>query len=139
MTGKSINEISVGDKASFTKTITEGDVYNYAGVTGDMNPAHINEEHAKNTMFKTRIAHGMLGGGLISAVLGMNLPGPGTIYLNQTLTFTAPVKFNDTITAEVEVIEKIEEKNRIKLSTICKNQDDKVVIKGEALVMPPKK
>ncbi len=139
MLGKSINEININDKAMFSKTITEHDVYTFAGVTGDLNPAHINEIHAEKSFFKKRIAHGILGAGLISAVLGMQLPGPGTLYLSQNLKFLAPVYFGDTVTAEVEVIEKIEEKNRIKLSTICKNQDGKIVIEGEALVMPPKK
>ncbi len=137
--GKSIEEMKIGEKASFVKTVTETDVVNYAGVTGDFNPAHINEEYAKNTMFKGRIAHGMLGAGLISAVLGTKLPGPGAIYISQELKFTAPVRFNDTITAEVEVIEKNEEKNRVTMKTTCTNQDDKVVIDGEAILMPPKK
>ncbi|MTI49154.1 MaoC family dehydratase [Sporosalibacterium faouarense] len=136
--GKTMNEIRIGDKASFQKTISETDVYLYAGVTGDINPAHINHEASKNTMFKGRIAHGMLTAGLISAVLGVHLPGPGTIYLGQDLKFTAPVKFGDTIKAEVEVIEKIQEKNRVKLNTICTNQDGEVVLKGIATVMPPK-
>ncbi len=89
-------------------------------------------------MFKGRIAHGMLTAGLISAVLGMQLPGPGTIYLGQELKFTAPVRYQDTIKAEVEVIEKIEEKNIMKLNTICTNQEGTVVLKGIATVMPPK-
>lgn len=138
MKGKTINELKIGDKASFQKTISETDVYLYAGITGDINPAHINEQESKNTMFKGRIAHGMLTAGLVSAVLGVQLPGPGTIYLGQELKFTAPVRFGDTIKAEVEVIEKIDEKNKIRLSTICTNQDDKVVLKGVATVMPPK-
>ncbi len=136
--GKSIEEMEMGEKASFTKTITETDVVNYAGVTGDFNPAHINEEYANDTMFEGRIAHGMLGAGLISTVLGTKLPGPGAIYVKQELEFTAPVKFNDTITAEVEVIEKNEEKNRVVMKTICTNQKDKAVIKGQATLMPPK-
>jgi len=136
--GKTINEISVGDKASFQKTVSETDVYIYAGITGDINPVHINEEFAKESVFIGRIAHGMLTAGLISAVLGVQLPGPGSIYLSQELRFTAPVKFGDTILAEVVVIEIFEEKNRIKLETICTNQDGTIVLKGFALVMPPK-
>ena len=136
--GKSIKELEIGESASFTKTITEADVVNYAGVTGDFNPAHINEEYAKNTMFKGRIAHGMLGAGLISTVLGTKLPGPGAIYVSQEVNFTAPVKINDTITAEVEVIEKNEEKNRVIMKTTCSNQKEKVVIEGKAILMPPK-
>ena len=107
-------------------------------ITGDLNPAHINQREAETTMFKGRIAHGMLTAGFVSAVLGMKLPGPGTIYLGQELRFTAPVRFGDTIKAEVEVIEKKVEKNIMKLSTICTNQDGVVVLKGVATVMPPK-
>ncbi|MCT4631203.1 MAG: MaoC family dehydratase [Firmicutes bacterium] len=138
MKGKTIDQISVGDKAFFQKTITETDVYLYAGITGDINPAHINEEVSKDTMFKGRIAHGMLTAGLVSAVLGVQLPGPGTIYMGQELRFTAPVKFGDTIKAEVEVIERNEEKNRLKLKTTCYNQDNKIVLEGVAKVMPPR-
>ena len=136
--GKSIEEMEMGEKASFTKTITETDVVNYAGVTGDFNPAHINEEYANDTMFEGRIAHGMLGAGLISTVLGTKLPGAGAIYVKQELEFRAPVKLSDTITAEVEVIEKNEEKNRVVMKTTCTNQKDKAVIKGQATLMPPK-
>lgn len=138
MTGKNINEINLGDKASYSRTVTEADVVLFGGVSGDLNPAHFNEEYCKDTMFKGRIAHGMLSSSYISTVLGMQLPGPGTIYLSQELKFTAPVKFGDTVTATIEVIEKIEEKNRIVLDTICTNQDGKVVVKGKAVVMPPK-
>lgn len=136
--GKKINEIKVGDKAEFQKTITETDVYLYAGITGDINPAHINEEASKDTMFKGRIAHGMLTAGLISAVLGVQLPGPGTIYLGQELKFTKPVRFGDTIKAVAEVIEIIEEKNKVILNTTCYNQNEEVILKGTATVMPPK-
>lgn len=139
MLGKSIQEIQLGDAASFQKTISETDVYLYAGITGDINPAHINEMEAKDSMFKARIAHGMLTAGLVSAVLGVHLPGPGTIYLGQELKFTAPVYFGDTIKAEATVVEIILEKNQVKLETICTNQDNKVVLKGIATVMPPKK
>jgi len=108
--GLTIKELKIGDKASFQKTITETDVYLYAGITGDLNPAHINQVESEKTMFQGRIAHGMLTAGLVSAVLGMQLPGPGSIYLGQELKFTAPVKIGDTIKAEVEVIERIEDK-----------------------------
>ena len=136
--GLTIDQLEVGQKASFTKTVTEADVYNYAGVSGDFNPAHMNEEYAKNTAFKTRIAHGMLSAGFISAVLGTKLPGPGTIYLNQDLRFTKPVHFGDTITATITVEELIKEKNRALLKTVCTNQDGDVVVEGTAKVMPPK-
>ncbi|WP_273320466.1 MaoC family dehydratase [Vallitalea guaymasensis] len=138
MKGKTISNLNIGDTASFQKTITESDVYLYAGITGDQNPAHINQVEAEKSIFKGRIAHGMLTAGLISAVLGMQLPGPGTIYLGQELKFTAPVRFGDTIKAQVEVIEKKEEKNIIKLKTICTNQKEKIVLEGIATVMPPK-
>jgi len=138
MKGKTINEIRVGDKEFFQKTISETDVYMYAGITGDLNPAHINEEYAKGTMFKGRIVHGMLTAGLISSVLAMKLPGPGTIYLKQELKFTAPVRIGDTINAEVEVIELLQEKNRVILKTTCTNQDGVVVLDGIATVMPPR-
>jgi 3-hydroxybutyryl-CoA dehydratase len=139
MIGKTIDEIKLGDKASFEKTVTETDVYLFAGVTGDLNPAHINQVESEKTMFKGRIAHGMLSAGFISAVLGMQLPGPGTIYLGQELKFLAPVRIGDTIKAEVEVIEVIPEKNRIKLRTTCYNQEGKAVVDGVATTMPPKK
>ncbi len=98
MRGKTIQEIKVGDMAEFAKTVTETDVYLYAGLSGDLNPAHINEAYAQKTFFKTRIAHGMLVAGFISAVLGTQLPGPGTIYIRQELNFLAPVRMGDTIT-----------------------------------------
>jgi 3-hydroxybutyryl-CoA dehydratase len=138
MTGLSINQISVGQSASFSKTITETDIYMFAGITGDFNPAHVNEVYAASSMFKGRIAHGMLGASLISTVLGMHLPGPGTIYLKQDLKFTAPVRLGDTITATCTVKEKNEDKNRLILETVVVNQNNEVTIKGEALVMPPK-
>lgn len=136
--GYTIDEVEVGQFASFTKTVTEADAYNYAGVSGDFNPAHINEEYAKNTFFKTRIAHGMISAGFISAVLGTKLPGPGTIYLGQDLKFLKPVRFGDTITATCTVEEIIKEKNRLTLRTVCTNQDGEVVIDGKALVLAPK-
>ena len=138
MKGKTINEMSIGQVAYFQKTITETDVYLYAGITGDINPAHINQVEAENSMFKARIAHGMLTAGLVSAVLGVQLPGPGTIYLGQEMKFTAPVYFGDTIKATLTVLELNIEKNKAILETICTNQDGKVVLKGMATVMPPK-
>ncbi|SHE48781.1 3-hydroxybutyryl-CoA dehydratase [Thermoanaerobacter uzonensis DSM 18761] len=137
--GKTINELKIGDKDYFEKTITETDVYLYAGITGDFNPAHINQVASEKTMFKGRIAHGMLTAGLISAILGTKLPGPGTIYLGQELKFTKPVRIGDTIKAEVEVVEIIPEKNRVKLKTICTNQNNEVVLEGMATVLAPTK
>ena len=138
MIGKTINELKVGESAEFTKTISESDVYLYAGVTGDLNPAHINEEYAKQTFFKTRIAHGLLSAGLISTVLGNELPGPGSVYIRQELNFLAPVHMGDTVTARAEVIEILLEENRVKLETSCINQNGIMVLDGEAVVSPPK-
>ena len=106
--------------------------------SGDLNPAHTNQVASEKTMFKGRIAHGMLSAGFISTVLGMYMPGPGTIYMGQELKFTAPVRIGDTITATGTVIELNVEKNRCKIETVCTNQDGKVVTTGVATVMPPK-
>jgi 3-hydroxybutyryl-CoA dehydratase len=138
MKGKTISELKIGDAAEFSKTVSETDVYLYAGVSGDLNPAHINEAYAATTFFKTRIAHGMLSAGFISAVLGTQLPGPGSIYMRQELNFRAPVRIGDTVTARVEVMEINLEKNRVRLQTTCVNQDGKLVLDGEAVVSPPK-
>ena len=138
MKGKTINELEAGETAEFSKTISESDIYLLAGVTGDMNPAHINEAYAKTTFFKTRIAHGLLPAGFISNVVAMKLPGPGTIYLRQGLNFKAPVRIGDTITAQVEVLEILEEKKHVRLRTTCTNQDGTVVLDGEAVVSPPR-
>ena len=136
--GNTIDQLQVGETAAFAKTVTETDVYLYAGVSGDFNPAHVNEVYASNTFFKGRIAHGMLSAGFISATLANQLPGPGTIYLKQDLSFRAPVRIGDTITAQVEVLELQVEKNRVRMKTTCTNQEGTVVLDGEALVMPPK-
>jgi 3-hydroxybutyryl-CoA dehydratase len=138
MLGKTFDQLDVGDSDQFSKTVTDADIYLFAGVTGDLNPAHIDEAYAQGTFFKTRIAHGMLSAGFISAVIGTRLPGPGTIYMQQSLKFLAPVRIGDTITATVEVIEKIEEKKRVRLKTACANQDGVAVLDGEALVSPPR-
>ena len=133
-----IHELKVGDSASRAKTVTETDVYLFAGITGDLNPAHVNEQVSSQTPFGGRIAHGMLSAGLISAVLAMKLPGPGTSYLGQELKFTKPVRFGDTVTATCTVSEIVAEKNIVKLKTVCTNQNGEVFIKGMATVMPPK-
>ncbi|MQY81579.1 MAG: enoyl-CoA hydratase [Dehalococcoidia bacterium] len=119
-----------------SQQIAERDVIRFAELTGDINPIHMDKFYAEQTIFGERIAHGMLIASLISAVLGMKLPGPGNIYISQSLKFRAPVKFGDVIEAEVEVIEKIPERNRIRLRTTCRNQDDTVVLEGEAVVIP---
>jgi 3-hydroxybutyryl-CoA dehydratase len=138
MIGKTINELKIGDVAEFSKTVSESDIYLYAGVTGDFNPAHINEDYAKQTFFKTRIAHGMLSAGFISTVIGNKLPGTGTIYVTQNLEFLAPVRIGDTITARVEIVDIVNEKNRACLKTTCFNQEGTQVLDGEAVVSPPK-
>lgn len=135
---KTIDTIQIGDSASFTKTVTEADITLFAGYSGDFNPAHINAAEAEKGMFHGRIAHGMLSAGFISAVLGMQLPGPGTIYMGQELRFVKPVYIGDTVTATATVVERIPEKNRLKLETIVTNQKGEQVITGMATVMPPK-
>lgn len=127
--------VSIGQRASFTKTVTEADISLFAGVTGDLNPLHVDKEFAKKTRFGERIAHGFLTAGLISAVLGTRLPGPGSIYLSQSLNFHRPVKAGDTITATVEVSTYNEEKGIVTLETNCHNQDGVVVLSGEAVVL----
>ena len=139
MQSYTIDQMTVGQSAEHTKTISESDVYLFAGVTGDFNPAHVNGAYAAGTPFKERIAHGMLSAGLISAVLGTQLPGPGSIYVSQTLKFKAPVYIGDTITARATVRELNMEKNRVVFDTVCENQDGKVVVAGEACLMPPLK
>jgi 3-hydroxybutyryl-CoA dehydratase len=136
MIGKTIEELKVGDTARFSKTVSESDVYLFAGVTGDLNPAHVNEDYAKDTFFKTRIAHGMLSASFISTVIGTMLPGPGTVYMRQDVSFMAPVKFGDTVTAEV--VEIMADKKRVRLKTYCINQENTTVVDGEALVSPPR-
>ncbi|MEA4926464.1 MAG: MaoC family dehydratase [Syntrophomonadaceae bacterium] len=138
MLGKTVEEINVGETASFTKSVTEFDVYSFAGVTGDMNPVHINTEFAGESVFGQRIAHGILSIGFISNVLGTQLPGPGAIYLKQECAFLKPVFIGDTISATVEVTRKDEAKNRVWLRTYCTNQRQEVVVDGEALMMPKK-
>jgi len=132
-----IEELKIGQTSSFSKTITETDVYLFAGITGDFNPAHINAQYAANTQFKERIAHGMLSASLISTILGTSLPGKGTIYLGQQVKFLSPVRLGDTITATVEVKELVKEKNRVILHTFCANQEGDLVVDGEATVLAP--
>ncbi|HEX5303694.1 MAG TPA: MaoC family dehydratase [Streptosporangiaceae bacterium] len=127
-------DIKVGDEASLTRTITEVHIVNYAGLTGDMNPVHVDAEHAAQSIFGERIAHGMLVAGLISAVLGTQLPGPNSIYLGQDLSFTAPVKIGDTVRVTVTVTEKRDDKRIIKLRTTATNQRREMVIDGTAVI-----
>ena len=136
--GKSIDELKVGDSAEISKTITETDINDFARVTGDFNPVHLDQTYAEKTIFKGRIAHGLLSVGLLSSILGNILPGHGTIYLSQEVKFLAPVRIGDTINARVEVIELVQEKNRAKFKTTCMNQDGKIVVDGIAWAMPPR-
>lgn len=138
MLGKKIEELKLGDSAQFAKTVSEADIYMFAGVTCDFNPAHIDQSYAEKTHFKTRIAHGMLSAGFISAVIGNRLPGQGTVYLRQELNFLAAVRIGDTITAKVVVSEILYEKKHVKLETTCFNQHGKKVLDGLAMVSPPR-
>jgi len=135
--GYTYDELEVGMSASFTKTISETDVYLFAGISGDFNPMHLNEEFAKMTPFGTRIAHGALPQSLIAPVLGMKLPGLGTVALEITVRFKAPTYFGDTITATGEVVEKIEKKKWARMDLRWTNQKNELVAEGSALVMPP--
>ncbi|NLW92388.1 MAG: MaoC family dehydratase [Syntrophomonadaceae bacterium] len=139
MLGKTIEEINIGDTADFVKSVTEYDVYSFAGITGDFNPAHINTVYASETSFGRIIAHGILSVGFISNVLGTQLPGPGSIYIRQVCDFKKPVFIGDTIKATVEVTQKDDVKNRVWLHTYCTNQNGDIVVDGEAIMMPPRK
>jgi len=130
-----INEYKIGDKASITKKITNEMIMLFSEISDDKNPLHLDEEYAKTTIFKGRISHGMLVGSLISAVIASKLPGEGTIYLSQSFKFQKPVRPDEVITAEVMITEIIHEKRRMKLKTTCTNQDNELVIVGEAVVM----
>ena len=136
LNGYFFEDLSVGQTATYGKTVTDADVVLFAGVSGDTNPVHLNEEVASQTMFKGRIAHGMLSAGFISTIFGTKLPGPGTIYLSQNLRFKAPVKIGDTVTAKVELLELIPEKKRATFKTTC-SVGNTIVIDGEATVMVP--
>lgn len=127
--------LKVGDTDSITKTITDDDIRAYADLTGDDNPVHLDDEFAKTTRFGRRIAHGMLSAGLISAVLANKLPGTGTVYLSQSLSFVAPVYPGDTVTARVTVTKVREDKPIVTLETVCTNQRDEPVLRGEAVVL----
>lgn len=131
------NTLKIGDSAEYSKTITESDIYQFAEITGDYNPVHVDELYAQKTRFKTRIAHGLLTAGLISTVLANKLPGPGTIYLKQELNFYAPVHIGDTITARVEIVAIDTKVKRVNLRTICRNQHAVIVLDGEAVVKIP--
>ncbi|HIE24444.1 MAG TPA: MaoC family dehydratase [Anaerolineales bacterium] len=130
--------IKIGDSASIRKSFSDADVRKFAKISSDKNPIHLDEAYAEKTPFKRRLVHGMLTAGLISAVLGTELPGEGSIYLSQSLKFCAPVFIGDKITATVTVIKVREDKPIITLETVCKNQDEKVVLEGEAVLLATK-
>ena len=134
--GMFFEDLVVGQSASFGKTITEADIVLFAAVTGDTNPMHLNAEYAKDSIFGERIAHGMLAAGLITKVLGTQLPGPGTIYMSQSLKFRAPVRIGQTVTATVEVLALHPEKHRATLRTVCTVAGEPV-LEGEAFVSVP--
>ncbi len=136
MHGHFIEDLKVGMSDFYSRTITEADIVTFAGVSGDLNPVHLNQEFAARTQFGGTIAHGMLTASLISTVVGTRLPGPGAIYMSQNLRFTAPVKAGETITAVATVTDVNVEKRRCALDTICLRGDD-VVIKGDALLLVP--
>lgn len=136
--GKSYDELEIGDEASFSKTISETDVYLFAGISGDFNPLHLDEEYARRTPFGARIAHGALPQSLIAPVLGMKLPGPGTVLVEIRCRFKAPTFFGDTVTAKAVVSQKIEGKRRVSMSLSWTNQRDEIIAEGEALVIPPR-
>ena len=131
------NELEVGQSATYARTISEADIVLFAGVSGDDNPVHLNEIYAAESMFKGRIAHGMLTASYISTVIGTRLPGPGSIYLGQNLKFRAPVRAGDTVTATVTIKEIDPAKRRLTLTTIC-TVGNTAVVEGEAVVMLPK-
>jgi len=136
--GLHLEDIDVGMSATYAKTITDADIVLFAGVSGDSNPVHVDDDYARETMFKGRIAHGMLTASFISAVLGTRLPGPGCIYLSQNLRFKAPVRIGDTVRAVVEVTEVDRDRARVTVATRCM-VGDKTVIDGEAVLMVPRR
>jgi len=138
MIGKTIADLAPGDRAELTRVVDQDDIVAFIEAVGDYNPVHSDAAYAAGTPFKVPIAPGIFTAGLISAVIGTELPGPGAIYLSQSLKFVKPVKAGDTISARAEVIEVIRERNRIRLQTVCVNQHGEEVLSGEAWVMPSK-
>ena len=136
--GYYFEDLEVGMTEAYAKTLTEADIVLFAGISGDINPVHLNHEFASQTIFEGRIAHGMLTASFISAVIGTKLPGPGCIYLKQSLNFKAPVKTGDTITARVTIRELMAEKKRVVMDTVC-SVGEVVVLDGEALILVSRK
>lgn len=134
---RTFDEIQLGDKATYTRTVQERDIQLFAAVSGDINPLHLDPDYAATTRFGERIAHGMLTGAFVSACLAIELLGPGTIYLSQTLNFRLPVKIGDTVTVTLEVVEKQERRSRLTLDCKVHNQHGKLVVSGQSEVMAP--
>ncbi len=134
--GYFIEDLEPGMSATFGKTITDADILMFAGVSGDTNPVHLNEEFAGGTLFKGRIAHGLLTASLISTAIGTKLPGPGCIYVSQSLRFRAPVRAGDTVTARVTILEVERARRRVRMETVCL-VGGRVVLDGEAVIMVP--
>jgi 3-hydroxybutyryl-CoA dehydratase len=132
--GYYLEDLKVGMTACYARTVTEADVVLFAGISGDTNPVHLNEEFAKETLFQGRIAHGMLSASFISTVLGTKLPGPGCIYVSQNLKFRAPVRSGDTVSATATITDIVMDKKRVVMTTVCSVRD-KVVLEGEAVVL----
>lgn len=138
LTNHTWDELQPGQSDSMQRTLTADDIMAFALLSGDVNPAHLDAEYAEQTMFKKVIAHGMWAGSLVSCLLGTRFPGPGTIYLEQTLKFRRPVYVGDTLTVTATVADKDEEKKRVTLDCLVENQDGETVVKGQAQVMPPR-
>jgi 3-hydroxybutyryl-CoA dehydratase len=136
--GYFFEDLTLGMSRVFSKTITEADLLMFAGVSGDTNPIHLDQDFASRTMFEGRIAHGMLTASLVSTVLGTRLPGPGAIYVSQSLRFLAPVRIGDTVIARASIAELMPERHRVRLQTICMVGERKV-LDGEAVLMVPRK
>lgn len=136
---KTFKELEIGDQGQFTKTVTERDIILFGETSGDVNPVHFDEAYASKTLFKGRIAHGMWSASLISTCIGTVMPGPGSIYLGQTLDFKLPVRLGDTLTALVTIDQKIDAKKLLIIDCVVSNQNGEVVVCGEARVIPPRK
>lgn len=134
--GYFFEDIELGMEASFAKTVSEADIVSFADISGDKNPVHLDADYAAKTMFKDRIAHGMLTAGYLSAVFGMQLPGPGAIYISQTLNFKGPVRIGDKVIAKVRVLETFPAKKRVRFECLC-TVEGKSVLEGEAMLMVP--
>jgi 3-hydroxybutyryl-CoA dehydratase len=132
-----IRDMKIGDTATYTKTITEADVYQYAGIIGDYNPIRVNEEFAKNTIYKKRLAHGLLYASFISKLVGNDYPGPGTIHVSQEMNWTKHAYIGDTISTKLTVTKIDGKTNKVWIDVVCTNQKDEIILTGEGVIMPP--